>query len=211
MIFEKLIEIFLKFPGIGPRQAKRFAYFLASKDAKFLKDFAELVLEIKKDIRQCNSCFRFFESATVADSDSCNICSNLNRDKNLLMIVEKDVDLENIEKSGIYNGKYFVLGGTLSLTNNRTDKLRFKELFEKAKTLQQNSAQEEKPLEIILALSATMEGENTSLYIEKILEPLSSKGGQEIKITRLGRGLSTGTELEYIDSETMGNALKNRK
>lgn len=199
MIFEKLIEIFLKFPGIGPRQAKRFAYFLAGQDAKFLKDFAELVLEIKKDIKQCNSCFRFFESTTVVDS--CNICSNINRDKNLLMLVEKDVDLENIERSGIYNGRYFVLGGTLSLANNHAGKLRFKELFEKVK---KNSPAGE-PKEIILAMSATMEGENTSRYIEKILEPL------KVKITRLGRGLSTGTELEYIDSETMGNALKNRR
>lgn len=197
MIFEKLIEIFLKFPGIGPRQAKRFAYFLAGQDTKFLKDFAELVLEIKRDIKQCNSCFRFYVG------HQCDICSNLGRDKNLLMIVEKDVDLENIEKSGIYNGKYFVLGGTLSLTNNHVGKLRFKELF--------NKTEKEKLQEIIIATSATMEGENTARYIEKILEPLRQAQSKPIKITRLGRGLSTGTELEYIDSETMGNALKNRR
>lgn len=199
MTFEKLIEIFLKFPGIGPRQAKRFAYFLAGQDAKFLKDFADNILEIKRDIKQCNSCFRFFESTTVVDS--CDICSKFNRDKNLLMLVEKDVDLENIEKSGIYNGRYFVLGGTLSLINNRADKLRFKELFEKVK---KNSPDGE-PKEIILALSATTEGENTCRYIEKILEPL------KLKMTRLGRGLSTGTELEYSDSETIKNALESRK
>jgi len=191
MIFEKLIEIFLKFPGIGPRQAKRFAYFLAGQDAKFLKDFADNILEIKKDIKQCNSCFRFYAGP------QCEICSNINRDKNLLMVVEKDVDLENIEKAGIYNGKYFVLGGVMSLTNNNLDKLKIKELFNKIK--------KEQPKEIILAVSATTEGENTSLYIEKILEPLKTK------ITRLGRGLSTGTELEYSDSQTISNALKNRK
>lgn len=202
MIFDKLIEIFLKFPGIGPRQAKRFAYFLAGQDAKFLKDFADNILEIKRDIKQCNSCFRFFDSTTVVES--CNICSGPNRDKNLLMLVEKDVDLENIERSGIYNGKYFVLGGTLSLTNNHADKLRFKELFEKVKKETLPAGRQE-PKEIILAMSATTEGENTSRYIEKIMEPL------KVKITRLGRGLSAGTELEYIDSETMGNALKNRK
>ena len=196
-MFNRLIEIFLKFPGIGPRQAKRFAYFLAGQDAKFLKDFADNILEIKKDIKQCDSCFRFYAGP------QCEICSNINRDKNLLMIVEKDVDLENIEKAGIYNGKYFVLGGVMSLTNNNLDKLRIKELFNKIK--------KELPKEIILAVSATAEGENTSLYIEKILEPLRQTQGKPIKITRLGRGLSTGTELEYSDNETISNALKNRK
>lgn len=190
MIFEKLIEIFLKFPGIGPRQAKRFAYFLAGQDAKFLKAFADNILEIKKDIKQCDSCFRFYVGT------KCDICAGINRDKNLLMIVEKDVDLENIEKAGVYNGKYFVLGGVLSLTNNHVEKLRFKELFNKVK--------KEQPKEIILAISATAEGENTSRYIEKILEPLRPK------ITHLGRGLSTGTELEYSDSETIKNALFSR-
>jgi len=191
-MLNKLIELFLKFPGIGPRQAKRFAYFLAGEDEKFRKNLAELILEIKNEIKQCSSCYRFHQSK----AEQCNICSSLNRDKNLLMLVEKDVDLENIERGGVYNGRYFVLGGTISLTS-KSSNLKFKELFNKVK--------EEKPEEIILALSATVEGENTSRYIEKILEPL------KIKITRLGRGLSTGTELEYSDSETIANALKNRK
>ncbi|MBU3926106.1 recombination mediator RecR [Patescibacteria group bacterium] len=189
-MLEKLIDIFIKFPGIGPRQAKRFAYFLAGQNAKFIKNFSDLLLEIKKEIKQCPSCFRFFSG------NQCEICTSVGRDKNILMIVEKDVDLENIEKSGIYNGKYFVLNGTLSLTNNHVDKLRFKELFEKVK--------KEQPQEIIIALSVNPEGENTALYIIKILEPLSKK------ITRLGRGLSTGTELEYSDKDTIDNAFKNR-
>lgn len=196
-MFDKLIESFLKFPGIGPRQAKRFAYFLAGQDAGFLKKLSELILDIKKEIKQCDSCYRFFEPKT---DFGCQICSDSSRDKSLLMIVEKDVDLENVEKTGIYNGQYFVLGGVLSLFNNHAGKLRFKELFEKVK---KNSPAGE-PKEIILALSATPEGENTTLYAEKILEPL------KIKITRLGRGLSTGTELEYSDKETLSNALKNR-
>lgn len=196
MILDKLIELFLKFPGIGPRQAKRFAYFLAGEDEKFRKNLAGLILEIKNEIKQCGSCYRFHQSK----AEQCNICSSLNRDKNFLMLVEKDVDLENIEKAGVYNGKYFVLGGTIPLTNSKIPPaggLRLKELFNKVK--------KEEPKEVISALSATVEGENTSRYIEKILEPL------KIKTTRLGRGLSTGTELEYSDSETIANALKNRK
>ena len=112
------------------------------------------------------------------------------------MIVEKDVDLENIERTGSFDGKYFVIGGTVALTGENKE-VRLKELFEKAK--------KENPREIILATSATVEGENTNNYIRRILEPL------KIKITRLGRGLSTGSELEYIDSETISNALSNRK
>lgn len=193
MILDKLIELFLKFPGIGPRQAKRFAYFLAGEDEKFRKNLAGFILEIKNEIKQCDSCYRFYQSK----AEQCNICSSLNRDKNLLMLVEKDVDLENIERAGVYNGRYFVLGGTISLINSKANHLRFKELFTKVK--------KEEPKEVISALSATVEGENTSRYIEKILEPL------KIKTTRLGRGLSTGTELEYSDSETIANALKNRK
>ncbi len=143
---------------------------------------------IKNKIKQCPECFRFFEG------EKCSVCSGLNRDKNILMIVEKDVDLENIEKAGVYNGRYFVLGGVMPFTGDKNN-LRFKELFDRAKNY----------TEIILALSANVEGENTGRYIEKILEPL------KIKITKLGRGLSTGTELEYSDSETIINALKNRK
>jgi len=186
----------MQFPGIGPRQAKRFAYFLADKDEQYIKNFTDTIIQVKKNIRQCPDCFRFFESTTIVDS--CGICSNINRDKSLLMIVEKDTDLENIEKSGIYNGRYFVLGGVISLNGkNNINNLRFKQLFELIKN--------KKPIEAVLALSATIEGENTARYIEKILEPL------KIKITHLGRGLSTGAELEYIDSETLNNALKNRK
>lgn len=199
MILDKLIELFLKFPGTGPRQAKRFAYFLAGEDEKFRKNLAGLILEIKNEIKQCGSCYRFYQSK----AEQCNICLSLNRDKNLLMLVEKDVDLENIERAGVYNGKYFVLGGTISLTNSKVNHLRFKELFNKVK--------KEEPKEVILALSATVEGENTSRYIEKILEPVRQAQGKPIKTTRLGRGLSTGTELEYSDSETIANALKNRK
>lgn len=200
MIFEKLTELFLKFPGIGPRQARRFAYFLAGENKEFAGALAEAILEIKKDTRQCPSCFRFYEPKNK-DSKICDICSGPNRDSSLLMIIEKNMDMDNLEKTGAYNGKYFILGGTIPLNGkNNAGELRFKELFEKIK--------KESPKEVILALSATLEGENTARYAQKILEPFSAKG--LVKITKLGRGLSTGTELEYIDSETLNNALKNR-
>ncbi len=195
--------MFLKFPGIGPRQAKRFAFFLAAADNEYLEELSKAVSGIKGNIFRCPSCFRFFEAKQPG---GCGICSNLNRDKTLLMVVEKDVDMETIEKSGVYDGLYFVLGGVIPLppkASGEYKNLKFKELFEKVRR--------EKPKEIILATSATLEGENTARYIEKILEPLRQGENGPLKISRLGKGLSTGTELEYIDSETMGNALKNRK
>ena len=196
MNIDRLIESFLKFPGIGPRQAKRFVYFLAGESKEYADNLAKLISEVKSGMKQCGSCFRYFESKSV-EADLCPICAGSGRDSSLIMLVEKDVDLENIERTGNFRGKYFVLGGLLSLAGNGTPEVRLKQLFEKV--------QKEKPAEIILATSATIEGENTNLYIERILEPL------KVKISRLGRGLSTGAELEYSDSETIENALKNRQ
>jgi len=195
MNVDRLIESFLKFPGIGPRQAKRFVYFLAGESKAYVDNLAKLILEVKSGMKQCGSCYRYFESKNV-EIDLCSVCSGASRDSSVIMVVEKDVDLENIERTGNFRGKYFVLGGLLSLAGNGTAEVRLKQLFEKV--------QKEKPAEIILATSATVEGENTNLYIERILEPL------KVKITRLGRGLSTGAELEYSDSDTIENALKNR-
>ena len=203
MNIDRLIESFLKFPGIGPRQAKRFVYFLAGEDKNYVDNLAKLILEVKGEMKQCGSCFRYFESKHLeasllsgSEASKCQICSNSGRDSTTIMLVEKDVDLENIERTGNFRGKYFVLGGLLSLSGNGKVEIRLKQLYDKV--------QKEKPTEIILATSATVEGENTNLYIERILEPL------KIKITRLGRGLSTGAELEYSDSETIESALKNR-
>jgi len=191
---DKLIEYFLKFPGIGPRQAKRFAYFVASQDIVYVKNLAELLIKAKQNSKVCSGCYRVFESSSGGAS-SCAICANQAR-SGTVMVVEKNVDLENIEKSGAYRGKYFVLGGTMPLTGNNKNGIRLKELFEKVKR--------EKPQEIILATGATTEGENTNRYIENILAPLG------VKITRLGRGLSAGAELEYSDESTISSALKGR-
>ena len=195
---EKLIELFLKFPGIGPRQAKRFVYFLAGEEKNYVDNLVKLISDIKSGMKQCESCFRYFNSSkSGVDEELCPICANSNRSSSEIMIVEKDVDLENIERMSVFNGKYFVLGGLISLNGNEKPEVRMKQLYDKI--------QKEKPAEVILATSATVEGENTNLYIERILEPL------KIKISRLGRGLSTGAELEYSDTETIENALINRK
>lgn len=194
----KLKEYFERFPGIGPRQAQRFVYWLLNEDPQFINELSGLLLELKRDVKQCGECFRFYTS------NECKLCQDKNRDNSRLLVVEKDVDLENIEKTGIYSGRYFVLGDIVPLGQTLPKNIRLKELFSRAEQETKKGLKE-----IILAFNATAEGDNTIRYLEKILEPLAKK--YPIKISRFGRGLSTGTELEYIDRDTLKNALENRK
>lgn len=197
--FEKLINIFESFPGIGPRQAKRFAYYLLGKDTYFLNDFSDLLKEIKKEMSRCPSCLRHF--AKKGSQTLCNICSDVTREKKTLMLIAKDTDLDAIEKSGVYQGYYFVLGGLLSILEKEPEKkIRIGKLITKIET-EVNTGLEE----VILALSATSEGENTEEYLKENLKKFP------IKISVLGRGISSGTEIEYIDRDTLKGALENKK
>ncbi len=200
---EKLTEIFKSFPGIGPRQAKRFVYFLLTRNKSYIKEFTVLVEELQKEIQICQECYRYFTKGKQTVS-LCNICSSKNRDLDSLMIVARDIDLENIEKSHSFNGKYFVLGGTVPiLDKNPETRVRLRELLNTV----ENKAKENLK-EIILGFSINPESEYTADFIIQSLNPLVTK--YNLKISHLGRGLSTGTELEYSDSDTIKNALKNR-
>jgi recombination protein RecR len=200
----RLEEIFAHFPGIGPRQARRFAYYLLGKPPAFIKEFVSLVEEVKKSTAECPQCHRLFISGNnktgkSGASNICSICSDANRDASTLMVVARDSDFESIEKSAAYKGLYFILGGTVPILDKEPDKrIRLKQLLERV----QKSA----PKEIILSLNTTPDGEHTA----DIVKDATSKIGS-IKVTILGRGLSTGAELEYADSDTIKNALSNRK
>lgn len=196
---EKLTELFSKFPGIGPRQAKRFVYFVLYKNNGFAGELTKAITDLKKHVKVCKESFYHFYSENNLE-ELCKIERDKSRDTSLLMIVEKDIDLENIEKSGTYNGRYFILGGTVPILEKEPQKfVRSKELIEKVKTRKDLK-------EIIIATNANPDGEHTAEYLNEILKPFS----KDIKISQLGRGLSTGTELEYSDTETLKNALKNR-
>lgn len=202
---EHLAEYFAKFPGIGPRQAKRFVYYLLSHDPAYLKDFARAIVSLKEIILQCSSCFRYFQKNGEKDG-LCDICHDEHTDSSTLLVVEKDVDFENVRKSGSYTGMYFILGGALAiLEKNPSEKIRAKEIFNLAEKRAKNGELKE----IILATNATPEGENTALYVSKILELLAKK--YNLKISTLGRGLSTGSEIEYSDAETFKSALESRR
>ena len=195
----KLTEYFKEFPGIGPRQAKRFVYFLLTKNPSYLEEISRLILSIKKSIKVCPSCFRFYQDE---NRSLCSICSNQNRDQNQLMIVSRDIDFEAIEKSKFYNGYYFILGGTIPILDKEPEKrVRLNELF--------NRLNNSSFGEIILSLNANAEGEHTADFIKDYLK--NKFPDRNLTISVLGRGLSTGTELEYSDADTIKNALKNRE
>lgn len=199
---EKLMKHFERFPGVGGRQARRFAFHLLTEPREDLEEFAELVKTIRSTVVECTSCFRFF--AQNANSAQCSICTNTLRDHTKLMIVERDSDIDALERSRMYDGLYFVLGGTVPLLESiETQKLRGGVL---KYTVEQRLNDGLK--EIILAFSVNPDGENTTRYIHTLIRELINE--KQTRVSELGRGLSTGSELEYADPETIKNALKNR-
>jgi recombination protein RecR len=199
---EKLTEYFKEFPGIGERQAKRFVYFLLHKNPVYVKELGEAILGIKNQIRQCSSCYVFFHGS---NERLCEVCRDPKTDHSLLLIVEKDADYESIRKSKTYNGMYFILGGLVPIVTKDTSSfVRTKELLHTV----QDRLKNKNLKEIILALSLNPHGEHTDMYIRELLSPLQK--AHSFSLVSLGRGLSTGTELEYSDSETIKNAMQNR-
>lgn len=200
---EKLTEIFKEFPGIGERQARRFVYFLMFRNGSYADNLSKLVLELKKEVAQCKECFRFFIFKNEKNR-ICEICNDPNVDASILMVVEKDFDLESVKKSTVYHGKYFVFGGLVPIVEKDTKiHVRIEDLKEKINEARNNLK------EVILAFSLNPQGEYTDVYVRAELKDLIEESG--IKISSLGRGLSTGTELEYSDNDTLRNALKNRQ
>ncbi len=204
-IIEQLTAQFIRFPGIGPKQARRFVYHLLKQDPQQLNRLAETIKTLRNNVIQCQACFGYFTGRPAAANGSnnlCAICLDHNRDRQSLMIVEKDVDLETVRKTDVYQGLFFVLGGLIPVMDkNPKQRIRVNEL--------KNYLQKLKPQEVIIALAVNPDGDNTTDYLKKALAPIAAK--LSIKISLLGRGLSTGTELEYSDQSTLDYALKNRQ
>lgn len=194
---EELSAAFNRFPGIGPRQAKRFVYHLLAVPQGDRNHLANLIADLGNDVQQCRMCMRF---APVNGDGLCNYDADTSRDNRLLMVIEKDQDLVAVERTGTYRGRYFVLGGIITLSGKGAIRERdlIRVVEERAKTGLS---------EIVLALSATSEGEHTASRVRELLSPLRGP----ITLSELGRGLATGSELEYADSATLAAALQNRK
>ncbi len=195
---ERLTNVFQKFPGIGPRQAGRFVQFLLRSSPALRRELAEGVRELGSDVHQCPSCLRYH----TGKKGACGICADIHRDTSLLAVVASDTDLLALERSHTYQGHYFVLGGLLLLSSERTNGLHIKELLSSLPARIENGLKE-----IILAFPANPEGDSTAI---RVREELTGFGNPSMKVSMLGRGLSTGSELEYADPETIKNALEGR-
>ena len=196
--FKSIAKLFQKLPGIGPRQAARFVLALMDKSEPELQEFGLAIQNIKKDISFCKDCFN------LSDNGLCAVCANPGRDKTKVLIVEKVTDLDSIEKTGLYKGLYHVLGGAINpLDGVLPEHLRIKELKQRAANL---TADKSDGIELIIATNPNSSGETTALYLKDIFLNKPS-----IAMTRLGRGLATGSHLEYADETTIKNALDSRR
>ena len=188
----RLIQELNRLPGIGPKSAQRLAYHLLRAPEEQIRLLAEAMLAIKQEIKLCSTCFN------VTDTDPCRICRSEGRDQSQICVVEQPQDILALEHTRIYQGLYHVLHGAISPTEGiGTHDIRIKELIERLK--------ESHVDEVILATNTNLEGEQTALYLNQLISPLS------IKVTRLARGLPFGTELEYADDVTLTRALEGRQ
>ena len=193
---QKLIEYFVKLPGIGPRQATRLVLDMLDWAKSDLEEFSQTVAGLKDGPILCASCFN------LTDDEKCSICASHKRDQTRIAVVEKVTDLQSMEKTGAFNGVYHVLGGAINPANGSLpEKLKIAELVSRIKKIKELTPD----VEVILATNPNTYGETTALYLEEELRPL------QIKITRLARGLASGSSVEYADEITLANALKHRK
>ncbi len=197
---DRLTAIFEKFPGIGPRQAGRFVQFLLRSPQGLRRELAGAVTGLSESVRQCTECMRYH----AGKKGACSVCENPKRDSALLAVVANDTDLLAMERSGTYSGRYFVLGGTVSLASEKKNGLRLRELMAHVPKLAKGGLKE-----IILAFPANPEGDVTALHLKEDLAAAAQE--HKLLITSLGRGLSTGSELEYADPDTIKSALDSRR
>ncbi|AAO34728.1 recombination protein RecR [Clostridium tetani] len=188
---EKLIEEFAKLPGIGKKTAQRLTLYVLNLPREEVEEFANALIKARGTIKYCSVCGNF------TDKDPCAICSNPNRDKNTICVVEHPKDIMTMEKVREYNGMYHVLHGTISpMAGRGPNDIKLKELISRING---------EIKEVIVATNPNVEGEATAMYISKILKPLGAK------VTRIAHGIPVGGDLEYADEVTLAKALEGRK
>lgn len=195
---QNLIESFERLPGVGPKTAQRLTFYLLHVPQGELDKFAESLQELKKGTILCSSCFM------IGESNPCDICQNKERDQATICVVEQPLDVFALEKNGRYKGVYHVLHGKIDPLNNLgPDEIYIGQLLTRIKIL---IGKGKKVEEIILATNPTMEGEATAMYIARLVKNAHS----HIKLTRIGRGLPIGADLEYADEVTLQRAMEGR-
>lgn len=192
---QQVIESFERLPGVGPKTAQRLTFYLLHVPQGELDRFANSVANLKNNTVMCSTCF------SVDETDPCSICSDSRRDQSVVCVVEQPLDVLALERSGKYHGVYHVLHGKIDPLNNiGPDEIYIQQLLDRIKS------QESRIKEVILATNPTMEGEATAMFISKQLRVQN----QELRITRIGRGLPTGADLEYADPTTLERAMDGR-
>jgi len=190
-LIENAVNEIAKLPSIGKKTALRLVIHLLKQDENYTQSLSEALVKLRQEIKYCKKCYN------IADEDLCQICLAKNRDQDIICVVESFKDLIAIENTGQYRGLYHVLGGLIApIENISPEQLKIENLVQRV--------EQEQPREIILALSASMEGDTTAFYITKKLKDFP------IKITSLARGLPIGGELEYADEITLGRSLMAR-
>lgn len=187
----KLIESFTKLPGIGIKTATRLAFYTIGMSDEDVNNFAKNLLAAKRELTYCSIC------GNLTDDDPCNICTDENRDRSVILVVEDSKDVSAMEKIQEYHGLYHVLHGLISPMNGVSpDDINLKTLITRL--------MDSEVSEVIVATNATADGEATSMYISRVLKPAG------IKVTRLARGLAVGSDIEYADEVTLLRAIENR-
>lgn len=190
-LLEKAVSEFSKLPGIGRKTALRLVLHLLRQDKQHVEEFAEAITTLKREVKYCSSCYN------ISDSEICNICADTSRDSSIVCVVENIKDVMAIENTVQYKGQYHVLGGIISpIDGIGPSDVEIASLI--------NRVKENNVKEVVLALSATMEGDTTNFYIYRKLEPF------DIKVSIIARGVSIGNELEYTDEVTLGRSILNR-
>ncbi len=182
-------EQFAKLPGIGMKTAQRLAYYILNLPENEVKTFSENIIKARESVHLCSCCQNFTEK------DVCSICSDNERDKSVICVVETPKDVSAFERAGGYDGLYHVLHGLLSPMDGITaENLKIKELISRLANVK----------EVIMATNPTVEGEATAMYLGRLIKPMG------IKVTRLAYGLPAGSALEFADDVTLAKALENR-
>ena len=188
----RLIEEFYRLPGIGPKSAQRLAYYLLRMPAADARSLAEAIIEVKEKVTLCSVC------QNVTEVDPCRICTDVERDRRVICVIEEPLDILALERTGSYHGLYHVLHGAISpMDGIGPEDLKVSELLARLRT---GDVQE-----IIFATNPNLEGEATSMYLSRLIGPLG------LRVTRLARGLPAGGDLEYADDVTLTRAIEGRQ
>ncbi len=190
---ERIIAAFRKFPGVGPKQAERFALYVVRSSAAEVENLVEALREVKASVRYCSECYNY------AEGGLCPVCADSGRDRSLICVVERPQDLAAIEKAKSFNGVYHVLHGAVSpVAGVLPEHIRMKELLERVR------AADGAVKEIIIATNPDADGEATAMYLTRLLKPYVDR------ITRIAYGVPLGGDIDYMDEVTLGYALKGR-